>query len=731
MSSQKSASDSLEAQGERTVLVKGFSTGQESDEHIPMWQWVMHGAITFGREFCYAMETALVTPLLLQIGLPDQFYSLTWFLSPILGLIITPLLGSASDGCTCRWGRRRPFVLALCLGILVGLALFFNGSLIGLSVGDVPNHQLTGLILTVLGVVILDFCLDGSDGPIRAYLLDVADTEEQDIALNTHAFSGGLGGALGYIIGGVDWTTTFWALAFKAREQILFFFAAIFLTISVVLHLFSIKERRWSQQPENEKDSMSPAEVPQLDVFHGDEPHQPCRDGCSERDVPRFLIRSKSDSALTTADATLHLDRLSVFHQEIELSIFRDQRFSDQGICNQPGSNEDNQEKLTRSPSWQESQEKSMVRTEEAKAKPSTREPDLKHSPGSHALRGNVGLTPSHAMRPRCHTLYRQTSFTLSCHCRAGGSIRHARAGMPVKLSRSVNDICEPRSRPRLWSGRRTLSSASSAESEEQEEPETSVRLIWLSMLTMPSALRRLCLCHLLTWFSLTAQAVFYTDFMGQVVYDGDPSATANSTSLLDYRQGVQMGCWGLAIYAATAAVCSALLQKFLDLFDLSIKIIYILGTLGFSIGTATMAIFPNVYVSMAMISTMGILSMSMSYSPYALLGQYHELNEYLRHSPGKSKRGFGIDCAILTCQVYVAQILVASALGSVVDAIDSVRVIPIVASGASFLAFLTSTFLVIYPDLDDEQVEALAPGEANSREHVDMPHWTSETQAA
>lgn len=34
----------------------------------PMSKWVMNGAIMFGREFCYAMETALVTPVLLQIG---------------------------------------------------------------------------------------------------------------------------------------------------------------------------------------------------------------------------------------------------------------------------------------------------------------------------------------------------------------------------------------------------------------------------------------------------------------------------------------------------------------------------------------------------------------------------------------------------------------------------------------------------------------------------------------
>ena len=41
---------------------------EESIEGIPMKRWLMHGAVMFGREFCYAMETALVTPVLLQIG---------------------------------------------------------------------------------------------------------------------------------------------------------------------------------------------------------------------------------------------------------------------------------------------------------------------------------------------------------------------------------------------------------------------------------------------------------------------------------------------------------------------------------------------------------------------------------------------------------------------------------------------------------------------------------------
>lgn len=61
----------------------------------------------------------------------------------------------------------------------------------GLSLGDVPNRQPIGIVLTVLGVVVLDFSADATEGPIRAYLLDVVDSEEQDMALNIHAFSAG------------------------------------------------------------------------------------------------------------------------------------------------------------------------------------------------------------------------------------------------------------------------------------------------------------------------------------------------------------------------------------------------------------------------------------------------------------------------------------------------------------------------------------------------------------
>nr|XP_019949037.1 PREDICTED: solute carrier family 45 member 4-like isoform X2 [Paralichthys olivaceus] len=729
---------------------------------IPLHRWVMHGAVMFGREFCYAMETALVTPVLLQIGLPEQYYSLTWFLSPILGLLLTPLIGSASDRCTLRWGRRRPFILALCVGVLLGVALFLNGSLIGLSIGDSPNNQPIGIVLTVLGVVVLDFSADASEGPIRAYLLDVADTEEQDMALNIHAFSAGLGGAVGYMLGGLDWTGTALGQAFKSQEQVLFLFAGIIFIISVTLHMLSIPERLFttsnllrvtgSGESTSQLSFRPVCHIPPfLDVIaEEDASAQATSQENNESDQEEiemdFLtverVRSKSDSVLAMPvaaidldpdlhpDAQLFLPEMHHFIPERQGKLEYAFKSSDNSIwtSSPPGGSSALTDVMVLEPTYPELNDTtngpcSLLQSNsgyeglyhrQVKAangiNTCVSSPDHTNTEKGHASSkpGTRLLSTSVSSRPHRHTFYRQPSFTFSYYGRVGSQRYRLRrmatsSHRPITTSRSLNDLSDLQQHPDRRVLQLSASSLSSEGSSSEGGPDrgTTVRLLWLSMLKMPRQLWRLCICHLLTWFSYIAEAVFYTDFMGQVIFHGDPTAPANSTELQNYHRGVQMGCWGLVVYAATAAVCSAILQKYLDNFDLSIKVVYIVGTLGFSIGTAIMAIFPNVYVAMVMISSMGIISMSISYCPYALLGQYHEIKEYIHHSPANTRRGFGIDCAILSCQVYISQILVASALGAVVEAVGSVRVIPVVASGGSFLGFLTACFLVIYPDME------------------------------
>lgn len=50
---------------------------------------------------------------------------------------------------------------------------------------------------------------------------------------------------------------------------------------------------------------------------------------------------------------------------------------------------------------------------------------------------------------------------------------------------------------------------------------------------------------------------LFYTDFMGEVVFQGDPKAPHTSEEYQKYNSGVTMGCWGMCIYAFSAAFYS------------------------------------------------------------------------------------------------------------------------------------------------------------------------------
>ncbi|XP_047419736.1 solute carrier family 45 member 4 isoform X4 [Sciurus carolinensis] len=530
------------------------------------------------------------------------------------------------------------------------------------------------------------------------------------MALNIHAFSAGLGGAVGYVLGGLDWTQTFLGSWFRTQNQVLFFFAAIVFTVSVALHVLSIEEEQYCPQQERGSEEGAPAPTAGLTQ---DGPLFP-DEVQSEHELPLDyldldLVRSKSDSVLHVPDAALDVEPELLFLHDIEPSIFRDT-----SCPNTPRST--SQELLKATLPRLSTFLRETTKEDETLLDNHLNEAKVPNGSGSPPRDPlgyvRVGVKPSatsSSMRRRRHVFRRQASSTFSYHGKIGSHCyryRRANAVVLIKPSRSMSDLYDLQQRQRQRCRHRNQSGAttSSGDTESEEgESETTVRLLWLSMLKMPKELKRLCLCHLLTWFSVIAEAVFYTDFMGQVIFKGEPKAPSNSTAWHAYNAGVKMGCWGLVIYAATGAICSALLQKYLDNYDLSIKVIYVLGTLGFSAGTAVMAMFPNVYVAMVTISTMGIVSMSISYCPYALLGHYHDIKEYVHHSPGHSKRGFGIDCAILSCQVYISQILVASALGGVVDAVGTVRVIPMVASVGSFLGFLTATFLVIYPEVSEE----------------------------
>lgn len=82
-------------------------------------------------------------------------------------------------------------LLSSLTGALVGLSLVLNGRDIGGALADTASNHKWGIVLTVCGVVLMDFSADSADNPSHAYMMDVCSPEDQDRGLNIHALLAG------------------------------------------------------------------------------------------------------------------------------------------------------------------------------------------------------------------------------------------------------------------------------------------------------------------------------------------------------------------------------------------------------------------------------------------------------------------------------------------------------------------------------------------------------------
>lgn len=79
--------------------------------------------IIMGIEFAYSAETAFVSPILLSIGITHQHMTMVWAFSPFLAFFLSPIIGSISDRCNSRFGRRRPIISVLSVGLIIGILI--------------------------------------------------------------------------------------------------------------------------------------------------------------------------------------------------------------------------------------------------------------------------------------------------------------------------------------------------------------------------------------------------------------------------------------------------------------------------------------------------------------------------------------------------------------------------------------------------------------------------------
>ncbi|XP_034975799.1 proton-associated sugar transporter A isoform X4 [Zootoca vivipara] len=629
------------------------------------WELLFNGCILFGIEFSYAMETAYVTPVLLQMGLPDQLYGMVWFISPILGA-------------------------------LMGLSLMLNGRDMGTALTDTVSDHKWGIAFTICGVILMDFCADSADNPSHAYMMDVCSPSDQDRGLNMHALLAGLGGGFGYVVGGINWDRTGFGRAAGGQLRVIYIFTSITLTLATALTLVSIPERPLQSFSKLKKVMKSP-----------NFPLPPS---------PPLLFEDCGNENLTAqnpvrlyASFTSPISPLSPLTPKYGSLISRDNSLTglSEFASSFGTSNIDSVliDCFTAGHDGYLSIPASLPRQGMSVSLPRAPEGFHCHESAAFEAGENVGVLGPEgdglrvgsldAIKPRSSGILKRPQ-TLAIPDIITGNLPESSRRRNVTFSQQVANI--------LLNGVKYESELNGS-SELSEQP-LSMKLLCSTICRMPKPLRNLCINHFLGWLSFEGMLLFYTDFMGEVVFQGDPKAPHDSAEYQKYNAGVTMGCWGMCIYAFSAAFYSASLEKLEEYF--SIRTLYFIAYLAFGLGTGLATLSRNVYVILSLCVTYGILFSTLCTLPYSLLCDYYQSKKFAGSNEDGTKRGMGVDISLLSCQYFLAQILVSIVMGPLTAAVGSANGVMYFSSVVSFVGCLYSSLCVIYE---------ISPGEEMAEE--------------
>lgn len=195
--------------------------------------------LAFGLELCACAGFTYIPPILLKSGFTDRNLTVVMGIGPFISLLLVPVIGRWSDRCQSRFGRRRPFMLAL------GLLMICSMLVIPFS-NDIFNHHNSifhpsfGL---AAGVILLDFSSQALMNPCKSLIPDIFhSSEEQNSGFTMYSCMLSLGGCVGYFITSFDWRSTSFGIFFGGQEKAVFSLLALLLFLLLGINLSIAKE---------------------------------------------------------------------------------------------------------------------------------------------------------------------------------------------------------------------------------------------------------------------------------------------------------------------------------------------------------------------------------------------------------------------------------------------------------------------------------------------------------
>jgi len=145
-----------------------------------------------GVQFGFALQNANASRILSDLGADLHSLSLFWLVAPIMGLLIQPIVGSASDRTWNRLGRRNPYILAGGFAAAIGMLLMPNSATLA--------SFITPLFFGAMMLALMDASFNLAFQPFRALVSDMVPSEQRNIGYSIQSFLINIGAVFGSIL---------------------------------------------------------------------------------------------------------------------------------------------------------------------------------------------------------------------------------------------------------------------------------------------------------------------------------------------------------------------------------------------------------------------------------------------------------------------------------------------------------------------------------------------------
>ncbi len=146
----------------------------------------------FGVQIAYALQSSQVSRIFSTIGADPHDLSYFWILPPLMGLIVQPIVGVASDKTWNRFGRRLPYLLIGAAVAIIVMSLLPNAGSLGLAVSQ-------AIVFGLVMLMLLDTSINMAMQPFKMLVGDFVNEKQKGLAYSIQSFLCNAGSVVGYI----------------------------------------------------------------------------------------------------------------------------------------------------------------------------------------------------------------------------------------------------------------------------------------------------------------------------------------------------------------------------------------------------------------------------------------------------------------------------------------------------------------------------------------------------